>query len=81
MSKKQQDTASFSSKLKRLEYISEALESEEIDINESIALYEEGIILVGECLKVLNEAELKITTLKSKISQLDTGNDEKEEEI
>ncbi|GMU85671.1 MAG: hypothetical protein AMXMBFR48_09130 [Ignavibacteriales bacterium] len=81
MSKKQQETATFSSKLKRLEYISEALESEEIDINESIALYEEGIILVGECLKVLNEAELKITTLKSKISQLDTENDETEEEI
>ncbi|MCC6549818.1 MAG: exodeoxyribonuclease VII small subunit [Ignavibacteriaceae bacterium] len=81
MSKKQQETATFSSKLKRLEYISEALESEEIDINESIALYEEGIILVGECLRVLNEAELKITTLKSKISQLDTENDETDEEI
>lgn len=81
MSKKQQDNATFSSKLKRLEYISEALESEDIDINESIALYEEGILLVGECLKVLNEAELKITTLKSKISQLDTENDETEEEL
>jgi len=55
---------SFEDMLKRLQEISEQLESEEIGLDESIKLYEEGIKLSQMCAKKLEEAELKITELK-----------------
>ncbi len=55
---------SFEDALKRLEEISELLEGQEISLEESINLYEEGIKLAKECYKMLNEAELKVTALK-----------------
>jgi len=55
---------SFEDMLKRLQEISEQLESEEIGLDESIKLYEEGIKLFQMCAKKLEEAELKITELK-----------------
>lgn len=67
---------SFEDSLTRLQEISDLLESEEIGLDESITLYEEGIILSKECYKKLSEAELKVTELKN---QLDSSF--KEEEI
>lgn len=80
MSKKQ-DSNSFNAKLKRLDDISQALEDETVDINKSIELFEEGVNLVNECMKILNEAELKITTLKSGMKLNQTPDDDTEEEI
>ncbi|MCZ7603688.1 MAG: exodeoxyribonuclease VII small subunit [Melioribacteraceae bacterium] len=64
MAKKKQ-TESFENSLKRLEEISELLENDEIGLDESIKLYEEGILLSKICYSKLKDAELKITELKS----------------
>ena len=59
-------TASFEVSLSRLQEISELLESEDIGLEESISLYEEGIKLSKVCYDQLNKAELKVTELKEK---------------
>lgn len=58
---------SFEEKLKKLEEITEKLESSEISLDELLKLYEEGIKLNIELKKILDEAELKINELKKEI--------------
>ncbi|MFA8344434.1 MAG: exodeoxyribonuclease VII small subunit [Rhodothermaceae bacterium] len=58
---------SFEESLTRLEEISNLLESEEVGLEESVKLYEEGMKLSKECYKTLDKAELKITELKKKL--------------
>jgi exodeoxyribonuclease VII small subunit len=65
---KSKSNKSFEEKLKRLEQISELLESGEVQLEGSINLFEEGIKLSKECLNILENAELKITQLKKEIS-------------
>lgn len=69
---------SFEEKIKRLEQISELLESGDVQLEESISLFEEGIKLSKECLEILENAELKITKLKKEVSNksIDKGEDE-----
>jgi len=59
---------SFDSKLKRLEEISVQLENEEVTLEESLQLFEEGVLLSKECQEALNQAELKITELKNNLA-------------
>lgn len=54
----------FENLLGRLQEISELLERENVGLDDSIKLYEEGIKLSKLCYKKLNEAELKISELK-----------------
>ncbi|RJP69209.1 MAG: exodeoxyribonuclease VII small subunit [Ignavibacteriales bacterium] len=61
---------SFEDSLNRLEEISNLLDDEELGLDESIKLYEEGIELSKVCYTKLKEAELKVTTLKK---NLETG--------
>jgi len=67
---------SFKNSLARLEEITNLLESEEIEFEEALKLYEEGITLSRFCLNSLKSAELKVTVLKKKIEDLplDEGN-------
>lgn len=58
---------SFEDSLARLQKISELLESDEVGLEESVKLYEEGMKLSKECYNVLDKAELKITELKKKL--------------
>jgi exodeoxyribonuclease VII small subunit len=58
---------SFEEMLKRLQEISEELESDEVGLENSLKLYEEGIKLSKACTKKLEEAELKITELKKSL--------------
>lgn len=67
MTKKKSDL-SFEEKLDRLEKVANLLENEDIGLDESISLYEEGIRLSKDCLTALQKAELKITELKKQIS-------------
>ncbi len=69
---------SFETKLKRLEEISSLLESESTGLEESIALFEEGMLLSKTCMKTLKEAELKITTLKNNLTELNFTEDSEE---
>ena len=56
-------TNSFESSIVRLEEIVRKLESGEASLDESIELYSEGVKLVGECNKKLDETERKIKLL------------------
>ncbi len=69
MAAKNKKTLSFEESLKRLEEISELLESDTIGLNESIELYEEGIKLSQSCFETLANAELKVINLKSKLEE------------
>ncbi|HET54943.1 MAG TPA: exodeoxyribonuclease VII small subunit [Ignavibacteria bacterium] len=64
---KKKETDSFESSLKRLEEIADLLENDEIGLDESIKLYEEGINLSKICYNKLKDAEVKITELKSRL--------------
>lgn len=64
--KKNKKELTFKEKIKRLEEIAELLESDDIDLEESLVLFEEGTELSAECMKLLKQAELKVTELKKK---------------
>jgi exodeoxyribonuclease VII small subunit len=67
MAKKKENA--FEDSINRLQEISELLEKEGIELEESIKLYEEGIDLVKICNKTLKDAELKVTELKKQLEQ------------
>jgi exodeoxyribonuclease VII small subunit len=62
--------SSFESDILRLEEISALLEKDDIGLDEAILLFEEGVSLSKNCLTTLNNAELKITELKKKITDM-----------
>jgi exodeoxyribonuclease VII small subunit len=66
----------FEENLSRLEEISTLLEGEELGLDESISLFEEGIKLSKSCMTTLKKAELKITELKSELSEVTSKEDE-----
>ena len=69
MAKKKQSN-NFEKDLARLEQISNLLDSEDVGLEESISLYEEGIKLSRSCITTLKKAELKITELKKDLSKI-----------
>jgi exodeoxyribonuclease VII small subunit len=66
----------FEENLSRLQEISTSLESEDLGLDESISLFEEGIKLSKNCMTALKKAELKITELKSELSEVTSKEDE-----
>ncbi len=72
---KKSDKTNFESKLNRLEEISSLLESENLGLEEAIALYEEGIELSKYCVTTLKNAELKITELKKKLDDISSSSE------
>ena len=64
MSKKNKN---FEVSLKRLQEISELLENDDLSLEDSIKLYEEGIKLSKECFNSLEKAELKVEELNSEL--------------
>ena len=67
---KKKSKNTFEVNLSRLEEISTLLEGEELGLDESISLFEEGIKLSKSCMTSLKKAELKITELKSDLSEV-----------
>jgi exodeoxyribonuclease VII small subunit len=49
--------------LKRLEAIADKLEDPDLDLDQAVRLYEEGLKLYEQCAKKLDAAELRITQL------------------
>ncbi len=66
--KKKDEKQTFKQSLERLEEIAQKLEDENLDLEEAVRLYEEGVQLNAFCLNKLQEAELKITQLKNSLS-------------
>ncbi len=54
------DNFNFENALKRLEEITNILENEELSLDESLNLYEEGIKIKKQCYEYLKQAEGKI---------------------
>lgn len=69
MSKKKAKS-NFEQDLSRLEEISRLLEGDNVELEEAISLFEEGVRLSKSCLKTLKEAELKIIKLKSELGKI-----------
>lgn len=60
----------FEMKMTRLETIVKSLDEEEVSLEKSLELYQEGIKLSQECDSILKNAELKVEELNK-----DTDND------
>lgn len=56
----EKERLSFEEALKKLESIVEQLEDEEITLEDSVKLYEEGVKMAQFCNTVLEDAELRI---------------------
>ena len=54
---------SFARMMTRLEQIVEQLESESLDLEKSIEVFEEGVALTKKCAKILESAEKKVEIL------------------
>ncbi|MCB0748690.1 MAG: exodeoxyribonuclease VII small subunit [Ignavibacteriae bacterium] len=63
MTKVRKKEKNFEESLLRLQEISELLESEEVSLEDSIKIYEEGITLSKYCYSILEKAELKVEEL------------------
>ena len=55
---------SFESRLKKLESIVELLEHETPPLEEALKAYETGVEIARTCLKQLDEAELRVRTIR-----------------
>ena len=55
----------FEASLRRLDEISALLEKEGVTLEESLALYEEGVRLVRACTEKLEKAERRVSVLKT----------------
>ena len=58
----------FEKSIKELEEIAKKLENEQISLDESIALFEQGVLLSKDCSEYLENAKQKIITLTEKES-------------
>lgn len=59
----------FEKSLNRLQEISELLESDEVTLEDSIKLYEEGMKLSKSCYSQLNKAEIKVEELNAQLEK------------
>jgi exodeoxyribonuclease VII small subunit len=67
---KKKNKSSFEHDLERLEEISHILEEEDVELEKAISLFEEGVKLSKSCFVLLQNAELKITELKSELGKV-----------
>lgn len=65
--KKQDDEVPFEENLRRLEHIVELLEQGNVPLEESLRMYEEGMILSRLCMEKLNQAEKKLKVLTKEL--------------
>ena len=62
-------TESFEDLIKQLETITKKLEQGGVDLDTSIALYEQGMTIAKLCQELLNKAENKIQDLHQQLDQ------------
>lgn len=81
MARKKTETAAFEPSLKRLEEIVGLLEEGSLSLEESLALFEEGVGLSRKCLEVLTGAERKVEQLvgaKGRLAAFEPGEPDEE---
>ena len=66
--------ANFEDNMENLEKIVSELEKGDLNLDESISKFEEGIRISKECNKILEEAEKKITILLQKDGEIKEEN-------
>lgn len=66
--------ANFEDNMEKLEKIVTELEKGELNLDDSISKFEEGIKISKECNKILEEAEKKITILLEKDGNVEEEN-------
>lgn len=71
---------SFEDKMKELEKIAQELENGELNLDESMKKFEEGMKISKECTRILDEAEKKITILIEDNGNLEEKKYETQEE-
>ena len=71
--------ANFEDNMENLEKIVSELEKGDLNLDESISKFEEGIKISKDCNKILEEAEKKITILLEKDGELQEENFSTEE--
>ena len=71
--------ANFEDNMENLEKIVNELEKGDLNLDESISKFEEGIKISKDCNKILEEAEKKITILLEKDGELQEENFSTEE--
>ena len=71
---------SFEENIEDLEKIVSELESGDLNLDDSVSKFEEGIKISKECNKILEEAEKKITILLNKDGEIKEENFTTEEE-
>lgn len=69
-------TDTLEASLKKLESIVDKLEGGQLDLEASLALFEEGVSLTKACQKKLGDAEKKIKILTDKHGLVDFDEDE-----
>ena len=62
---KKEDQPSFEESLEQLEGIVHELEDGNVDLQQSLARYEQGVKLLRQCYQILEKAERKIEVLKA----------------
>lgn len=65
----EKERLSFEEALKKLESIVEQLEDEEITLEDSVKLYEEGVKMSRFCAEILEQAELRIEQVNEENTQ------------
>ena len=65
---------SFEENMEDLEKIVSELENGDLNLDDSVAKFEEGIKISKECNKILEEAEKKITILLNKDGDIEEDN-------
>ena len=65
---------SFEDLMKRLEEVTNKLEKEELNLDESVSLFEEGMNLSKKCNETLENAEKRITILLENNGELVENN-------
>jgi len=75
---KQPESMSYEEALADLEKIVQALEKDQVNLDDSISLYERGQALVNHCAALLEKAELKLEQLKSELPEIDDTSEDDE---
>ena len=65
--KRSETEPSFEDNLRRLERILEQLENGNIPLEESLQMYEEGVLLSRKCMDILDQAEKKLKILSREL--------------